>query len=196
METQGLTRSDAEYRRFEDMMNLTRRRAYGMALQLTRNAGDAEDLLQDTMIKAWKGFESYVPGRPFLNWLLRIMQRAYLDTLRRENPIRKADSLNTLVNPADGEVQELPIADTAPQPDEIAILEEFNKEFYAAMEELPDVYRKAIVMCDIQGLNYSEIADAQETTIGTVRSRIHRGRKFLREIAIRRNLKLPRTATQ
>lgn len=178
-------RSESEFRRFQEMMNSTQRRAYTMALQLTRNPSDAEDLVQDTFVKAWRGFDSYMPGRPFLNWLLRIMQRAYLDARRRDNPIRKAESLNSMVSPNDGEVQELPIADQGPGPDEELLQMEFKAQLGIALEQLPEVYRSAITMCDLDGLTYAEIADAQNTTIGTVRSRIHRGRRLLREIIVR-----------
>jgi RNA polymerase sigma-70 factor (ECF subfamily) len=164
------------------MKELTQRRAYTMALQLTRNPSDAEDLVQETFVKAWRGFDSYMPGRPFLNWLLRIMQRAYLDSKRRENPIRKAESLNSMVSPSDGEVQELPIPDGGPGPDEELLQMEFKRELAKALEQLPEVYRSAITLCDLDGLTYAEIADLQDTTIGTVRSRIHRGRRLLREI--------------
>src|SRR5580700_741547 len=95
--------SGHDLQHFQAMMQDTERRAYTMALQLTRNPSDAEDLVQDTYVKAWKGFDSYIAGRPFLNWLLRIMQRAYLDTRRRENPIRRAESLNSMISPSDGE---------------------------------------------------------------------------------------------
>jgi RNA polymerase sigma-70 factor (ECF subfamily) len=156
-----------------------------MALQLTRNSSDAEDLVQDTYVKAWKGFDSYIPGRPFLNWLLRIMQRAYLDSRRRENPIRKAESLNSMISPSDGEVQELPIADESPTPDEEVLHAEFKQELFEALDQLPEVYRSAITMCDLENLSYSEIAEKQRTTIGTVRSRIHRGRKLLRDIIVK-----------
>jgi RNA polymerase sigma-70 factor (ECF subfamily) len=180
------TRTESELRQFQQKVSETRRRAYTMALQLTRNPSDAEDLMQETFVKAWKGYDSYIAGRPFLNWLLRIMQRAYLDSLRRENPIRKADSLNSMISPSDGEVQELPIADTAPTPDQELLADEFRSELHASLAELPEVYRTAIVMCDLEGLSYSEIADVQRTTIGTVRSRIHRGRRLLRDIVIKR----------
>jgi RNA polymerase sigma-70 factor (ECF subfamily) len=179
-------RTESELRQFQQKVSETRRRAYTMALQLTRNPSDAEDLMQETFVKAWKGYDSYIAGRPFLNWLLRIMQRAYLDSLRRENPIRKADSLNSMISPSDGEVQELPIADTAPTPDQELLADEFRSELHASLAELPEVYRTAIVMCDLEGLSYSEIADVQRTTIGTVRSRIHRGRRLLRDIVIKR----------
>lgn len=178
-------RSDDDLVRFEAMMLDTRRRAYTMALQLTRNSADAEDLMQETYLKAWRGFDGYIPGRPFLNWLLRIMQRAYLDARRRENPIRKAESLNSMISPSDGEVQEIPIADTNPTPDEEVVHEEFRKEVMSALNQLPEVYRTAITMCDLENLSYSEIAERQNTTIGTVRSRIHRGRRLLREIILR-----------
>src|ERR1700722_23257 len=115
---EDLERDGNDFRRFESMMTSTERRAYRMALQLTSNPSDAEDLVQDTYVKAWRGFDSYIPGRPFLNWLLRIMQRAYLDGRRRENPIRRAESLNSMISPSDGEVQELPIADEGPGPDQ------------------------------------------------------------------------------
>lgn len=180
-------RSTKDVQEFEAMMSQTRRRAYTMAVQLTRNPSEAEDLVQDTFVKAWKGYDSYVPGRPFLNWLLRIMQHAYLDMRRRENPIRKAESLGAYVNPNDGEVQELNVPDRNPGPEDEVVHAEFTTEVHAALNELPDVYRDAIVQCDIEGLSYGEIAERQNTTIGTVRSRIHRGRKLLREIVLRRN---------
>jgi RNA polymerase sigma-70 factor (ECF subfamily) len=180
-----LDRSEADLKRFQSMMSDTKRRAYTMALQLTRNPTEAEDLVQDTYVKAWRGFDSYIPGRPFLNWLLRIMQRAYLDSRRRDNPIRKAESLNSMISPSDGEIQELPIADESPTPDKELLQDEFRKDLRAALDQLPDVYRSAIMMCDLDELSYSEIAEIQGTTIGTVRSRIHRGRKLLRDILLR-----------
>jgi len=183
---QSPQREEQDFQRFHDMMADTRRRAYTMALQLTRNPSDAEDLMQDTYVKAWRGFDSYIPGRPFLNWLLRIMQRAYLDSRRRDNPIRKAESLNSMISPSDGEVQELPISDGGPTPDEEILHQEFRKNLHAALNELPEVYRDAITMCDLEEMSYSEIADMQKTTIGTVRSRIHRGRRLLREIIQRK----------
>ena len=178
-------RNDEDLRRFQSMVSDTKRRAYTMALQLTRNPSDAEDLMQDTYVKAWRGFDTYMPGRPFLNWLLRIMQRAYLDARRRDNPIRKAESLNSMVSPSDGEVQELPIADEGPAPDERVMSEEFRVALMTALEELPEVYRSAIVLCDLESLSYSEIAERQNTTIGTVRSRIHRGRRLLRDLLLK-----------
>lgn len=191
MRKQGMTRStiptwgattEARAAIFERMKAETERRAYSMALQLTRNPSEAEDLVQETFVKAWRGFDSYIPGRPFLNWLLRIMQRAYLDHRRRENPIRRAESIHAMVSPSDGEVQEIPIADSALNAEMGMMRDEFSDDLRRSLMELPEVYRTAIILCDIEELSYSEIADRQKTTIGTVRSRIHRGRKLLRDI--------------
>ena len=186
----GVVRSDLELRRFEELVHMTERRAYSMSLQLTRNSSDAEDLVQETLIKAWRGFDSYVDGRPFLNWLLRIMQRAHLDNRRRDNPIRKAESLHSMISPSDGEIQELPIPSNDLGPDQTLIQSETRAQVYWALDQLPEVYRMAIVLCDLEDMSYSEIAELQHTTIGTVRSRIHRGRKLLREIIVATGLDL------
>ena len=184
----AIIRSEVETKRFHQMIEDTRRRAYSMALQLTRNPSDAEDLMQETFVKAWRGFDTYMPGRPFLNWLLRIMQRAYLDNRRRDNPIRRAESLHSMISPSDGEVQDMPIADMGPTPDQEVLHDEFRIQLHEALNELPEVYRLAIVMCDLEGLSYAEIAEQQRTTIGTVRSRIHRGRRLLRDIVVKSGL--------
>lgn len=190
LEPLGLTwtPSPADGRRFEQMLGDTRKRAYSMALQLTRNPTEAEDLVQTTVVKAWRGFDGYQPGRPFLNWLLRIMQRAYLDSRRRGNPVRNAESLHSMVSPNDGDVQEIPIPDESLGPHGELLRAEQAAAIAAALRELPEVYREAIEMCDLHEMSYAEIADAQGTTIGTVRSRIHRGRRMLRDLAIERGI--------
>jgi RNA polymerase sigma-70 factor (ECF subfamily) len=182
------TMSDRGKAEFEKLMSKSWRRAYNMAYQLTRNASEAEDLVQETYVKAWKGFASFRPERPFINWVLRIMQRAFLDQKRRDNPIRNAESLNNMVSPADGEVQEIPIIDPARGPEEMVLTEELAAEVHMALARIPEVYRVAVTLCDIEGMSYSEIADIQRTTVGTVRSRIHRGRQMLKKELAKRKL--------
>lgn len=182
---------NSQLARFDELVTETKRRAYSMAIQLTRNPSDAEDLLQETLVKAWRGFDSYLPGRPFLNWLLRIMQRAHLDLRRRDNPIRKAESLNSMISPSDGEVQEITIADDAPTPEEELFYHEWTTQLHVALGELPEVYREAISLCDLEQMSYGEIAEIQCTTVGTVRSRIHRGRRLLRDLILKKGIKVP-----
>ncbi len=166
--------------RFEKMIEQSQKRAYRMAYELTRNASDAEDLIQETYIKAWKGFDSYAIEKPFLNWLLRIMQRAYLDSRRRANPIRKADSLQAIAQSVEGEIQELTIADQSPIASDEVLFGEYQEQLSRSLDNIPEIYATAIRQCDLEGMSYHEIAEQQNTTIGTVRSRIHRGRKLLR----------------
>lgn len=175
-EQQTIPNSD----RFERMIEMSQKRAYRMAYELTRNATDAEDLVQETYLKAWKGFDSYAIEKPFLNWLLRIMQRAYLDSRRRANPIRKADSLQAIAQSLDGEVQELAIPDPSPIASDELLFEEYQQQLSKSLDMIPEIYATAIRQCDLEGMSYHEIAEQQNTTIGTVRSRIHRGRKLLR----------------
>lgn len=185
MSTTTFSSEEQERRAFERLIGETESRAYSLALQLTRNKFDAEDLVQDTVVKAWRRFDTYLPGRPFLNWLLRIMQRTYLDTLRRNNPIRRAESLHSMISPSDGEVQEIQIVDQGPTPERETQYRELSVSVHASLAKLPDLYRSAIELCDFEGMSYSEIAARQGTTIGTIRSRIHRGRKMLRDIILR-----------
>jgi len=166
--------------RFEKMIETSQKRAYRMAFELTRNASDAEDLVQETYLKAWKGFDSYAVDKPFLNWLLRIMQRAYLDSRRRANPIRKAESLQGIALSLDGEIQELAIPDPSPIASDEILFDEYRDQLSNSLSRIPEIYATAIRQCDLEGLSYHEIAEMQNTTIGTVRSRIHRGRKLLR----------------
>lgn len=173
---------------FERLRRETERKAYSMALQLTRNAADAQDLLQETYCKAWRGFAGYMPDRPFLNWILRIMQRAYLDERRRDNPIRKADSLDAATESGQT-VHEWSVADPTEGADVRIVKDELVRAVRAAMSDLPVAYREAIELCDLQGLGYDQIAVRQGTTVGTVRSRIHRGRKMLRSILASRGIR-------
>ncbi|MBL8067487.1 MAG: sigma-70 family RNA polymerase sigma factor [Armatimonadetes bacterium] len=166
---------------FERLRRETERKAYSMALQLTRNVSDAQDLLQETYCKAWRGFGGYLPDRPFLNWILRIMQRAYLDERRRDNPVRRAESLEAGAEFGYAS-HELSVVDPHEGPDSGLIRNELAAQVRSALAELPHSYREAIELCDLAGVGYQQIADRQNTTVGTVRSRIHRGRKLLRKI--------------
>jgi len=175
-------------RQYDALFEASRARAYSMALRLTRNPSDADDLLQETAIKAWRKFDSYLPGRPFLNWVLRIMQHAYLDIRRRDNPIRKADPIACMVSPTDGELQDHPLPDKGPGPLEEALHEETVRELDFVLRQLPEAYEEAIRACDLEGLSYAEIAQSGSSTLGTIRSRIHRGRRMLKDRIVRQGL--------
>jgi RNA polymerase sigma-70 factor (ECF subfamily) len=173
---------DIEARRaqFEHLVASSRERAFTVAQRLTRNRTEADDLVQDTFVKAWCGFAGFRPDRPFINWILRIMRHAFVDHKRLDNPIRCAESLNSIVSPADGGMREVLVIDPAGTPLDKVVTRELRDEIRCAIMGLPKGYRVAVLLRDVVGLCYVDIALQTGTSLGTVRSRIHRGRWMLR----------------
>ena len=145
-------------------------RVYRLAYRLTGNAHDAEDLTQETFIRVFRSLANYKPGT-FEGWLHRITTNLFLDMVRRRQRIR-FDAL-----PEDTE--RLP--GTAPSPEQVYADTHLDPQVQAALDALPPEFRVAVVLCDIEGLTYEEIAATLGIKLGTVRSRIHRGRAQLRE---------------
>ena len=146
-------------------------RVYRLAYRLTGNSHDAEDLTQEVFVRVFRSLSSYTPGT-FEGWLHRITTNLFLDQARRKAKIR-FDAL--------AEDAETRIPSRAAAPD-IQVLDGlFDDDVESALAELPPDFRAAVVLCDIEGLSYEEIADVLSLKLGTVRSRIHRGRSMLRE---------------
>ncbi|HXY94052.1 MAG TPA: sigma-70 family RNA polymerase sigma factor [Acidimicrobiia bacterium] len=140
---------------------------YNVAYRLAGNDDDAQDLVQEALLRVRKGLERYQPGS-LEGWLARIVTNVFLDEMRRRKR-RPTDAL-----PEDpGRV--LP---PAPAADEVQ--RGLSDEIQHALEELPEEFRVPVVLCDVSDLSYEQIADATGVPIGTVRSRIHRGRRMLR----------------
>jgi RNA polymerase sigma-70 factor (ECF subfamily) len=140
---------------------------YNVAYRLAGNDADAQDLVQETLLRVRRGLETYQPGS-LPAWLSRIVTNVFLDEVRRRRR-RPTDPLHD-----DGERQLPP----TPAADELT--DDFSDEVQQALSALPDDFRTAVVLCDVVGLSYDEIAAAQGVPVGTVRSRIHRGRRMLR----------------
>ena len=150
---------------------------YNYALRMTFNGADAEDLVQETFLKAFRFWDSYEKGTNIRAWLFRIMKNAYINRYRkekkepekveydeiqnfynnvRESAVESGDSQETLFN---------------------GLLED---DVATALADLPEDFRTVVILCDIEGLTYEEVAEFVDCPIGTVRSRLHRGRKLLR----------------
>lgn len=142
---------------------------YTVAYRLTGNRDDAQDLVQDVLVRVQRGLATYEPGS-LRGWLSRITTNAFLDNVRRRKR-RPADAL-----PDDPDLV-LPSAPAADQALDAAALPAHIQD---AIRELPEDYRAAVVLSDVVGLPYQEIADGLGVPVGTVRSRIHRGRSRLR----------------
>ena len=143
---------------------------YTVAYRLTGNSDDAQDLVQEVLLKVRKGLETYRPGS-LEGWLSRITTNTFLDEARRRRR-RPVDLF-----------PEEPDRVVPPSPDAAAALaaESLPDHVQDALRGLPEEYRAAIVMCDVVGMSYQEIGDSLDVPVGTVRSRIHRGRALLRK---------------
>ena len=146
-------------------------RVYRLAYRLTGNQHDAEDLTQEVFVRVFRSLSSYTPGT-FEGWLYRITTNLFLDGARRKQRIRfdglPEDAHDRL--PAKGE-----------GPAEKLDSDLFDHDVQDALDALPEDFRAAVVLCDIEGMTYDEIADVLDVKLGTVRSRIHRGRSMLRK---------------
>jgi RNA polymerase sigma-70 factor (ECF subfamily) len=146
-------------------------RVYRLAFRLTGNPHDAEDLTQDVFIRVFRSLSSYTPGT-FEGWLHRITTNLFLDSVRRKKRIR-FDAL------ADDAADRL--SGREPTPEHAFSDRMLDADIQSALDSLAPDFRAAVVLCDIEGLSYEEIADTLGVKLGTVRSRIHRGRAQLRE---------------
>lgn len=148
-------------------------RLYGAALRLTRNPADAEDLVQDTYVKAFRFADRFEPGTNLRAWLFTILH----NTARN----RRRDTAHEPV--ADSEVVERVAArpGDAPSPEQLVMRDVMDADLKAALESLPAAFREAVWLRDVDELSYAEIARTLEIPIGTVMSRISRGRRLLHE---------------
>jgi RNA polymerase sigma-70 factor (ECF subfamily) len=155
---------------WDEIVRTHSQRVYRLAYRLTGNQHDAEDLTQEVFIRVFRSLSSYTPGT-FEGWLHRITTNLFLDMVRRRARIR-FDSLG------DDAADRLPGRE--PSPERIYTDAHMDPDIEQALAALQPEFRAAVVLCDIEGLSYEEIAATLDVKLGTVRSRIHRGRSQLR----------------
>lgn len=155
---------------WEDVARDYGRFLYTVAYRLTGNRDDAEDLVQEVLLRVRRGLATYEPGS-MEGWLSRITTNAFLDDVRK----RKRRPLDVV-----GDLPESTIGVDA-EPDEVLARTNLPADLQRALLDLPEEFRAAVVLCDVVGMDYNEIAAALGIPPGTVRSRIHRGRARLRK---------------
>lgn len=185
---------------FERLLQRNYQRAYSAAYRMMGNATDAEDLTQDAFMRVWAAFDRYDRSRPFEGWLFRILSNLAIDRWRRHSgmPVCSLDAEGSggrastgRTGARSGSNRGAPLsaclADerTSAMPEQSYLRNEAGCRVRRALSALPCDYRRAVVLADVQGYSYEEIARHVGCPVGTIRSRLHRGRQLLRQNILR-----------
>ena len=156
---------------------------YSAARRMTRNNADAEDLVQETYLRAYKSFDSFTEGTNLRAWLFRILTNIHISNYRRRSRRPVESELSEIDNMylyrrlgRDGRSASL-----GRSAEDELLSSLTSKEVHMAVESLPEIHRLAVLLADVEGFTYSEIAEILDVPVGTVMSRIHRGRKRLQK---------------
>ena len=146
---------------------------YRVALRLTGNAADAEDLVQETMLRAYRSWDRYTPGTNAKGWLLTILRHLFINEYRRKSRHPETVDVDTIEPFAlFQEVQE-------EDPQGAFFDKIVDDEVLRAVDQLPEAFREAVTLSDVEGLSYEEVAKVLDVPVGTVKSRLYRGRRLL-----------------
>lgn len=175
--------ADEDRARFEGLVTAHLDGLYGTALRLTRNRTAAEDLVQDTFLKAWRSFHTFQAGTNARAWLYRILMNAYIDSYRRaarEPEILDQEDVGDFYLYA--RAQESDEYRRAGDPEEILLSQIMDADVKSALEQVPEPFRAAVILADLEEFSYREIAQILDIPIGTVMSRLYRGRRHLQRL--------------
>ena len=164
---------------FARLVRTYENKIYSLAFRMCGSADDASDIAQEAFLAAWRGLPSFRGDSGFATWLYRLTSNAAIDYLRRQKKQRGDMSL-------DDEELRLDAVDTGPGPQDAAERTEVRSVVAAGLQELSEGHRQVLVLREIQGLSYEEIADVLEVDLGTVKSRISRARSALRKILLQK----------
>lgn len=152
---------------------------YGAAYRLTRNPRDAEDLVQDSLLRAYRFWDSFQQDSNCKAWLLRIVTNTFINEYQRKKRNREVlDAASAEQDATDGVLVQASAFDKQ-SPADAMLQKSVSDDVQRALDSLPDDFRTAVILCDMQGLSYKEIAEIMECPVGTVMSRLFRGRKLL-----------------
>jgi RNA polymerase sigma-70 factor (ECF subfamily) len=165
---------------FEDLAHRYHKQAYNIAYRMTGNHADAEDLTQEAFVRAFRFFGNYRRDWPFDNWLYKVMSNLFVDDLRRKPKARLQSLDQPLDNGGRSDDIYLEIPDAAANPERMMLSHELDEQIQRALTSLPSDFRVTVILADIEGMSYEEISQTMNCSLGTVRSRLHRGRKLLR----------------
>lgn len=154
---------------------------YGAAYRLTRNARDAEDLVQDAMLRAYRFWDSYREDANCKAWLFKILTNTFINGYQRRKRSREILSAAMAEQEATDGVLVHERAASQRSPEELLVEHSLSEDVERALASIPPDFRVAVVLCDVEGFSYKEISDIVECPVGTVMSRLYRGRRLLRK---------------
>lgn len=158
---------------FEELIRQYEKKVYTLCFRMCGNSEDAEEAAQDAFLVLWRGIDRFRQESSLSTWIYRLATNACIDTLRRRKKQSGSVSL-------DDEELFVDAVDTSPQPQETVEHRETQKLLQEGLSALPEEYRKVLILREIEGLSYTEIAESASIELGTVKSRISRGRSLLR----------------
>ena len=170
---------------FEELVRRYEKRVYAIALRSAGSPEDAADLTQDVFLRAWRSIESFRGDSGFSTWLFRITMNICVDHARHRQTQPQTMALTN------DEDEERPIHDTAPTPEEYLDNSELGRELATALDEVSEEHRRIVLLRDVSGMSYTEIAEILEISEGTVKSRLARARIALRKVLLKRGNILP-----
>jgi RNA polymerase sigma-70 factor (ECF subfamily) len=176
----ALTVSSSEREAYEAFVEEHAQEVYNIAMVLTGDHYRADELAQEAFLKLYRSLRHFDPDRSLRNWLYTVLKNLYIDSWRRENRM-KTSSIDEPVSLGGGSSVPFQLESPDPDPERAVGSNEVAVIVRDAVSRLPKKYSMAVALCDLEGLTYEEISEVMECSIGTVRSRIHRGRKLLRE---------------
>ncbi len=164
---------------FAELVRESRQKAYNFAYRLCGNDSDASDLMQEAYVQAYASHDSFDPSRPFGPWVLRIIHNLFVNRVKSAHARRTVSLDENLEN--DGEPRSRPLSAGDPEPADVLMRQEQGDQVQKALASLEPHYRSAVILCDVEGWSYEEIARVLSCPVGTVKSRIFQARKKMRK---------------
>ena len=153
---------------------------YNTAYRMTRNVEDAQDLVQETYLKAYKYYDKFSEGTNFKAWLFKIMKNTFINNYRKKQRIPPQSDFADVEGGLESRVRE-DATSRIKSPEEEFLENIVDEQVQAAVDGLPPDYRMAVILADLEGFSYKEIAEILDVPVGTVMSRLYRGRKLMEE---------------
>lgn len=170
---------------FDQLMMLYERKVYSLCYRMSKNADDAADLAQEVFLKTFRALPTFKGQSSFSTWLFRIATNTCLDQKRRLAGKPPVSSLDRPISTEEGEL-ELTLPGNEPNPEDLALQSELQQEIKQLLGKLPGDLRITLVLRDLEGYSYEEIAELLNISLGTVKSRINRARSRLRDLYVKK----------